>query len=214
MGTVSNKAVPRCNLLLAKGCSFEDSQYFQKHDIGCTRAGEGCAAGGAFMESKFIVGAVAAALLLQGCSSRPREFTPTLAPAGAAPSASHDQLKFKATYAECQQLYVAGKLDAHGRTPSALAGAAAGATTAAVGTAGAVATAGYAGMAVLAGTVVLLPFAVLGGAWGMSKAKRAKKERAIKAALEGCLQQRGYQVAGWTMTGKKPVKATGGKAAD
>jgi hypothetical protein len=56
---------------------------------------------------------------------------------------------------------------------------------------------GYAGLAAASATVVLLPFAILGGAWGMSRAKRAKKERAIKSALEGCLQERGYQVAGW-----------------
>jgi hypothetical protein len=32
----------------------------------------------------------------------------------------------------------------------------------------------------------------------MSKVKRAKKERAIQTALEGCLQERGYHVAGWS----------------
>ena len=37
--------------------------------------------------------------------------------------------------------------------------------------------------------------------------KRAKKERAIKAAMEGCLRDRGYQVAGWSKTQKKAVIA-------
>jgi hypothetical protein len=54
------------------------------------------------------------------------------------------------------------------------------------------------GTALASATIVLLPFAILGGAWGMSRAKRAKKERAIKTALEGCLQQRGYQVIDWS----------------
>lgn len=39
----------------------------------------------------------------------------------------------------------------------------------------------------------------------MSRMKRAKKERAIKTALEGCLQERGFQVAGWSKTIGKPV---------
>ena len=49
--------------------------------------------------------------------------------------------------------------------------------------------------------------AVIGGAWGMSRAKRAKKERAIKVAMEGCLAQRGYQVAGWSKAVHKPAVA-------
>jgi hypothetical protein len=52
----------------------------------------------------------------------------------------------------------------------------------------------------------LLPFAVLGGAWGMAKMKRAKKERAVKTAMAGCLQERGHQVTGWTKTGRKMPK--------
>jgi len=39
----------------------------------------------------------------------------------------------------------------------------------------------------------------------MSKMKRAKKERAVKTAMEGCLNERGYQVAGWSKAVKKPV---------
>lgn len=35
--------------------------------------------------------------------------------------------------------------------------------------------------------------------------KRAKKERAIKTAMEGCLRERGYQVAGWSKGVKKPI---------
>lgn len=39
----------------------------------------------------------------------------------------------------------------------------------------------------------------------MSKMRRAKKEHAIKTAMEGCLGDRGYHVAGWTKAAKKPV---------
>jgi hypothetical protein len=53
-----------------------------------------------------------------------------------------------------------------------------------------------------------LPFALLGGAWGMAKMKRAEKEKAIKTAIGGCLSERGYEVAGWEKTGKKVPTAT------
>ena len=150
------------------------------------------------MKSKIAACALSAALLLEACSSRPREFTPSVA-GGAS------QAEFEAAYATCNQLFVAGKLDSSGRSGSAGAGAAAGAATAAVGSTAAAAAAGYAGMAVAAATVVLLPFAVLGGAFGMSRMKRTAKEKAIKTAMEGCLAERGYQVAGWSKATKKPV---------
>ena len=54
-------------------------------------------------------------LVLDGCSSRPREFTPNL---GIAPI---DQAKFDAAYGECKQLFVAGKLDTSGRLAVGLA---------------------------------------------------------------------------------------------
>jgi hypothetical protein len=159
------------------------------------------------MQSKVAVCAVVACLMLEGCSSRPREFTPTLA----APAIS--QPEFEAAYATCQQLFVDGKLDSNGRTGSAGAGLAAGATTAVVGSTAAVAAGGYAGLAAASATIVLLPFAILGGAWGMSRAKRAKKERAVKTAMEGCLSERGYQVAGWSKAVKKAEIVQSGNGA-
>jgi len=150
------------------------------------------------MNTRALACTLAIALTLQGCSSRPREFNPTLA----VPAES--QSDFDAAYATCRQLLVEGKLDASGRSGSAGAGAAAGATTAVAG--GALASAGgYAGLAAASATIVLLPFAIVGGAWGMAKMKRAKKEHAIKAAMTGCLQERGYQIASWTKAEKKPV---------
>jgi len=154
------------------------------------------------MQSRVCVYWVLCGLALQACSSRPRDFTPTLA------SAPASQAQFESAYAECRQLLVDGKLDTSGRGGSAAGGAALGAGTAAVG--GALATGGgYAGLAAASATVVLLPFAIVGGAWGMSKIKRAKKERAIKNAMQGCLKERGYEVAGWSRTLKKPAISTG-----
>jgi hypothetical protein len=158
------------------------------------------------VKSKIAAGALIACLILEGCSSRPREFSPIPA------AATANQAEFEVAYATCQELFVAGKLDSSGRTASAGAGAAAGAATAAIGGTAAAATAGYAGMAAAAATVVLLPFAILGGAWGMSRIKRAKKEHAIKAAMEGCLAERGYVVAGWSKGVKKPVAVEPGAA--
>ena len=151
------------------------------------------------MTSRILGYLLIAGVAVQGCSSRPREFTPQLTAAAAS------QAAFDAAYAECQTLFVAGKLDASGRSGSGAVGAAAGVATAAVGTGTAVAVGGYAGLAAMSATVVLLPFAILGGAWGMSKMKRSKKERAIKTALGGCLAERGYQVAGWSKAVRKPT---------
>src|SRR5947209_7901834 len=151
------------------------------------------------MRLKMTACAVISCLTLQACSSRPRDFSPTLA----TPAAS--RADFDTAYATCRQLLLAGKLNSSGRSSSLGAGAKAGAGTAAVGGTAAAMAGGWGGVALASATVVLLPFAVLGGAWGMSRMKRAKKERAIKTALEGCLQERGFQVAGWSKAIGKPV---------
>jgi len=150
------------------------------------------------------MGVLIACLTLPACSSRPRKFTPVLA----APTAN--QSEFDAIYATCGQLLVEGKLDSSGRGGSAGAGAATGAATAAAGGTAAAAAGGYAGIAAVTATMFLLPFAIVGGAWGMSRKKRAKKERAIKVAMAGCLEERGYQVSGWSRGVKKPVVVKAG----
>jgi hypothetical protein len=153
------------------------------------------------MNNKIVACALIVCLTLQACSSKPREFTPALA---SAPASAGD---FDAAHATCHHLLVAGKLDSNGRSASGSAGAAVGVGTAAVGGTAAATAGGYAGLAAASATVVLLPFAILGGAWGMAKMKRAKKERAIKTALEGCLDERGYRVAGWSEGAKKKKDA-------
>lgn len=159
--------------------------------------------GGILMDRNMLAAAVAVAALLQGCSSRPRAFTPTLA-APQSGTGIFDQAAFDQAYADCTKLLVEGKLDNSGRLASAAGGAAAGGATAAVGGVTAAAVAGYGGMAAAAATIVLLPVAVIGGAVGMSKIKRAKKERAIKTKMAGCLAERGYVVTEWVKA-KKPA---------
>ena len=154
------------------------------------------------MKHRYVITVTAAALIVQGCSSRPRAFAPTLA---AAPpeQASFDQAAFDQTYATCTQMLVAGKLDQSGKLASAGVGAAASGAAMAAGTASAAAVAGYSGLAVLGATIVLLPFVAIGGAVGMAKMKRAKKEKAIKIAMTGCLAERGYAVTSWEKIAKK-----------
>ena len=150
------------------------------------------------MHRNLLVVTAFAGVLVQGCSSRPREFTPTLGIATA------EAAGFDEAYANCTQLMVAGKLDKQGRSGSLGGGAAIGATTAAVGAGTAAAMGGWAGVAAASATVVLLPVAIIGGAWGMAKMKRAKKEAAIKNVIGGCLQERGYSISTWERAAKKP----------
>src|SRR6476661_1417917 len=97
--------------------------------------------GGLIMQ-KHRIAALCATLALAACSSRPREFTPTL---GVAPA---DQAKFDAAYAECKDLFVTGKLDTSGRLASGGAGAAAGGAIGEAGAAAATSAGLYGGMAV------------------------------------------------------------------
>ncbi len=149
--------------------------------------------------------ALMCALLLTGCSARPREFTPMLAPPPAG-QATFDQAAFDQAYVTCSDLLVAGKLDQNGRLASAGAGAAATGAAAVAGGVLASSMVPAVGAALASATVVLLPFVAIGGAVGMAKAKRAKKEKAIKTAMTGCLAERGYLVQDWVKAGKKPPR--------
>lgn len=153
--------------------------------------------------ASLIAAAAVVALALQGCSSRPRAFAPTLAPPPSG-QAAFDQAAFDQAYATCRQLLVEGKLTNDGRLASAGAGAAAGTAVAVAGGAVATSMVPAVGVALASATIVLLPFAVVGGAIGMSKMKRAKKEKAIKAKMGGCLAERGYLVSNWVRE-KKPA---------
>ena len=143
------------------------------------------------MEKSVVAYAVAAAVVMQGCSSRPREFRPSLATPAA------NQAQFDADVAECRQLLVEGKLDGNGRLASAGAGVAAGTATMVGGAAAAGAAGWVGGAAIASATIIAIPFVAIGGAWAMAKAKRNKKEKAIQTALAGCLTERGHQILGW-----------------
>jgi len=152
--------------------------------------------------NKIALAGAAIVLALPGCSSRPREFSPVLA---AAPA---DQAKYEQDVAECGQLLADGKLTTDGRLASAGAGAAATATTAVAGAAAASSAGLFGGMAIASATVVALPFVALAGAWGMAKIKRTKKEKAVQAAIGGCLQQRGYTITDWRVVKRTRAPAS------
>lgn len=131
------------------------------------------------------------ALSATACSSRPREFAPTL---GAAPVSA---AQFEADYEKCRTLVANGQRSSFGSAlASGGAGVAAGVGVTAAMTGGTYATMGGA-MAAAGATMILAPVAALAGAWGIAKRSKLKKERAIKGATGLCLAEHGYSVAGW-----------------
>jgi hypothetical protein len=148
---------------------------------------------------------VAVAAVLEGCSTAPRDFTPTLK---AVPS---ERAAFEADLAGCKAQVASGRrsnFSTSGRTTSVAAGGAvgvgAGLATGASAASGAGMLGGAAGAAGLAaGFVVAAPIAIV----VISRNIRARKEREIKAATATCLQENGYQVADWERTPKSPAAA-------
>ena len=155
------------------------------------------------MKTHHALAAALAVVSLTACSSRPRQFAPTLA---AAPA---DQAKFAADYETCRVLVANGQRSGFGTTvASASAGTAAGLGVGAVMAGGTYGT--YAAAAAAAATtLVLMPIAGVIGAWGVAKRSKLKKEKDVKAATQLCLTESGYTVSGWKHDKKqKPIKRT------
>lgn len=147
-------------------------------------------------------GAIAGAAVLAGCSTTPRDFTPTLAAAPAQEAAFENDL------ASCRQQVAAGRRAdfANGRATTAGVGTAvgvgAGLAAGASAASGAGMLAGTAGaMGLAAGFVVFAPLAM----YGAARTIRARKERDIRTATATCLQEHGYTVAEWEKTPKAPA---------
>lgn len=138
-----------------------------------------------------------------GCSSTPRNFAPQLSVAPGDPG------RYEQAWLECREQVAASSKGGSKRGGSAAAGLAAGAGA---GAAGAAATSGatYAtiGGAAAAGAVVIAAVPVLGlaGAWGYSKIRKTKREKAVKAATAECLDRSGYDVSGWRVLSKREVR--------
>lgn len=155
------------------------------------------------MKRRHTAAAVALILMLTGCSSRPREFVPTLKMAPA------DQAKYERDYETCRTLVAKGQRSGFGsRAASAGAGVAAG-----VGIPVGIATLGEAAaFAVASSAIVLMPVVGVGAAWAMAKRKKNRKERDIKQAIALCLSEHGYVVVDWEL-GKKRARAEAHTAA-
>lgn len=163
------------------------------------------------MPSKRLSIVIASALLVAGCSSKPRTFAPALA---AAPA---DSQAYDAVLHDCRKQAAASIGKGSGRLASAAGGAAVGAGTgvAAGAAAGSAASSAmFASAAAAAATMlVVAPVAAVAGAWGVSKIKKKKKERTVKAVMADCLAKSGYSVTGWRVMSKKEARALNAKAA-
>ena len=154
------------------------------------------------MKSKLLLSAVAVSVVLAGCSSRPRNFAPVMA---AAPA---DSQAYEAQWLACREHVAASAKQGSGRLGSAAGGAAAGVGSAvAIGTSAGASASMAGAMAAAAATVILAPIAIVGGAWGVSKIKKTKKEKAIKAATAECMAKSGYSVDKWRVMSKREVRA-------
>ncbi len=155
------------------------------------------------MANRGLLAVAAGAVLVAGCSSKPRNFAPMLT---AAPT---DAQAYEAQWLTCREQVRISTKNGSERGASAIGGVAAGAGgAAAVGAATAGTYATYAGAAAAIGaTMLAAPIALVGGAWGISKIKKTKKEKRIKAATAECLAQAGYSVDKWRVMKKREVQA-------
>jgi hypothetical protein len=141
------------------------------------------------MNKELIVAATTAALLVSGCSTRPRSFVPTLA------MAPLDGPAYDKDLAACERLVAQGRRS--GFTEAlAIGGTGAAATTGAFFAAGPVvlstasATVGW-------GLLAAVPVLGIAATVGASKAVRSSKEKEIKRAMTLCLAEHGHAVAEW-----------------
>ena len=146
------------------------------------------------MCNKTIAITAGAALLLSGCSSRPRQFSPVLA-APPADAAAYDE-----AYRGCRAMVAeTSAAQSRGRLASGGAAVAAGVGAGAVGAAATGGTYASYGAAAAAGGAVIMavPFFGVAAAWGLAKAKKSRNERVVKEATGACLRDRGYVVSAW-----------------
>ena len=151
---------------------------------------------------------VGVAMLVTGCSTRPRNFTAELS----APVA--DRMAFESDFRTCQTLVRQGrKSDFKGAAASALATGVGtvGAGAAMVGT-GLVGITTGGGAAALATAAMPVVGVFLG--FGVSRMIRSGKEGKYKRAMNTCLDEYGYGVSRWSTVKKKDdaAKIAAGKA--
>lgn len=142
---------------------------------------------------------LAAALASSGCSTRPRQFSASVMPVGAAPLAEG---RAAADFTTCDRLVRGGHRS--GFAAAAATGAVGGA--AALGGAVAVGTSGVIGgsmSAAGAAAAAAMPIFGIAAAFGVNRMIRSGKERKYKRVMADCLHEYGYDVTDWTRTHKK-----------
>ena len=147
------------------------------------------------MRKKSAIWAIAAtAMLLSGCSTKPRNFSANLT------APVPDRLAYENDYRTCQKLVQSG------RTSDFKAGAAQALATGA-GTMGATAIAATAGGIGIGGATTAASVAIPGvgliAGFGVARAIRGGKERKFKRNMSACLQEYGYSVGGWAKLHKR-----------
>ena len=153
----------------------------------------------------------ATALLIGGCSSRPRQFAPTLK------TPASNQATYDKDYLTCRTLVGKGyKSDFKATALTLGIGTAAGlggglavgavvisTTTPTLATLGLNASAAGIGAASVA-----FPIIGIGVGFGVSRAIRSGREKRIKTALASCLGEYGHSVDGWTLVKKAKSQST------
>jgi len=136
------------------------------------------------------------AMLLSGCSTRPRNFAASVSEPVA------DRTSFEKDYRTCQALVRAGR--SNNFKAAAATALATGAGT--VGSGMAMAGAGMVGITSSGGAVVAvaaMPVVGVLAGFGVSRMIRTGKERKFKRAMTACLSEYGYAVEGWTKLHKR-----------
>jgi uncharacterized protein YcfJ len=142
-------------------------------------------------------------LILAGCSSRPRNFAPILAP----PPVAEDQLA--RDFGTCVDLVKKGRTSDFKAVAGVTIGGVAGGLVGSVATGSLGAAAGAGFTTSLSAATVALPIFGIGIGFGISRAIRSSREKKLKALLTKCLNEYGYSVSGWVVVPKvKKQKAT------
>lgn len=134
------------------------------------------------------------ALIISGCSTKPRNFSAiVLTPA-------NERVAFENDYRTCQTLVRSGH-------SSEFRAAAATALATGVGTVGATVGAAGVGAVGMAGATtaasIAIPFIGVLAGFGVSRAIRGGKERKFKRLMSSCLTEYGYSVDSWVKLGKR-----------
>lgn len=143
---------------------------------------------------RFVIVMITAAALVSGCSTRPREFRPTLA------SPAADEGKYAETLLQCQVMVRQGVKGNFATTLAQLGVGSAGGMAAGLAVAsaftGATSTGFVNSAAIGAGSSALVVAGPLVG-FGVSRLIRTSREKKYKGALGTCLTEFGYTATSW-----------------